>query len=61
MVGNPIILPNSPSGSIDLAEVVSNAFDEDKNARAVIIRYHGVISIGNNICQAGAVIEPLEE
>jgi L-fuculose-phosphate aldolase len=29
--------------------------------RAVIIRNHGVVSIGNNIYQARAVIESLEE
>jgi ribulose-5-phosphate 4-epimerase/fuculose-1-phosphate aldolase len=59
VVGNPVIIPNEPSGSLELAETVSNAFEEE--VRAVIIRNHGVVSIGNNIHQARAVIESLEE
>jgi ribulose-5-phosphate 4-epimerase/fuculose-1-phosphate aldolase len=42
-----------------LADTVSNAFEEE--VRAVIIRNHGVVSIGNNIHQARVVIESLEE
>jgi L-fuculose-phosphate aldolase len=61
IVGNPILLSNSPSGSIDLADAVSKAFEEQKEARAVIIRNHGVVSIGNGVYQARAVIESLEE
>jgi L-fuculose-phosphate aldolase len=61
IVGNPILLSNSPSGSIDLADAVSKAFEEHKEARAVIIRNHGVVSIGNGVYQARAVIESLEE
>lgn len=68
VVGNPVIIPNNPSGSIELANTVSNAFGEEENeekeqekVRAVIIRNHGVVSIGNNIYQARAVIESLEE
>lgn len=66
VVGNPVIIPNKPSGSIELANIVSNAFfeEEDKQkeqVRAVIIRNHGVVSVGNNIYQARAVIESLEE
>ena len=66
VVGNPVIIPNKPSGSIELANIVSNAFFEGKDkqeeqVRAVIIRNHGVVSIGNNIYQARAVIESLEE
>jgi L-fuculose-phosphate aldolase len=67
VVGNPVIIPNKPSGSIELASIVSNAFfegedkQEEEQVRAVIIRNHGVVSIGNNIYQARAVIESLEE
>jgi ribulose-5-phosphate 4-epimerase/fuculose-1-phosphate aldolase len=68
VVGNPVIIPNKPSGSIELASIVSNAFfegeegkKEEEQVRAVIIRNHGVVSIGNNIYQARAVIESLEE
>jgi L-fuculose-phosphate aldolase len=67
VVGNPVIIPNKPSGSIELASIVSNAFFEgedkleEEQVRAVIIRNHGVVSIGNNIYQARAVIESLEE
>jgi L-fuculose-phosphate aldolase len=62
VVGNPIIIPNKPSGS----NIVSNAFFEGENkqeeqVRAVIIRNHGIVSIGNNIHQARAVIESIEE
>jgi L-fuculose-phosphate aldolase len=58
VVGNPVIIANKPSGSVELANTVSDAFEE---VRAVIIRNHRVVSIGNNIHQARAVIESLEE
>ena len=45
VVGNPVIIANKPSGSLELADTVSNAFEEE--VRAVIIRNHGVVSIGN--------------
>jgi L-fuculose-phosphate aldolase len=68
VVGNPAIIPNKPSGSIELASTVSNAFfegeegeEEEEQVRAVIIRNHGVVSIGNSIYQARAIIESLEE
>jgi L-fuculose-phosphate aldolase len=64
VVGNPVIISNKPSGSLDLANTVSNAFVGEKDneqVRAVIIRNHGVVSIGNNIYEARAVIESLEE
>ena len=63
VVGNPVIISNKPSGSLDLANAVSNAFvgEKDEQVRAVIIRNHGVVSIGNNIYEARAVIESLEE
>ena len=68
VVGSPIIISNKPSGSIELANAVSNAFEgegkkekEEEQVRAVIIRNHGVVSTGNDIYQARAVIESLEE
>jgi ribulose-5-phosphate 4-epimerase/fuculose-1-phosphate aldolase len=69
VVGNTVIMPNKPSGSIELANTVLNAFEgegkkgekEEEQVRAVIIRNHGVVSIGNNIYQARAVVESLEE
>jgi L-fuculose-phosphate aldolase len=65
VVGNPIIIPNKPSGSMDLAKTVSKAFEHGGNAseetRAVIIRNHGVVTVGNSIHQARAVVEALEE
>ena len=69
IVGNPVIIPNKPSGSIELANTVLNAFEGerkkeengDEQVRALIIRNHGVVSIGNNIHQARAVIDSLEE
>jgi len=60
VVGDPVIIPNKPSGSIDLADAVSDSFIENK-VRAVIIRNHGVVAVGDNIQQARAVIESLEE
>jgi L-fuculose-phosphate aldolase len=64
VVGNPIIVINNPSGSIDLANMVSKVFEEKETGeevRAVIIRNHGVVTVGNNIHQARAVVEALEE
>ncbi|MDW0283089.1 MAG: class II aldolase/adducin family protein, partial [Nitrososphaeraceae archaeon] len=42
----------------------SKVFEERKTGeevRAVIIRNHGVVTVGNNIHQARAVVEALEE
>jgi ribulose-5-phosphate 4-epimerase/fuculose-1-phosphate aldolase len=64
VVGNPIIVINNPSGSIDLANIVSKVFEERKTGeevRAVIIRNYGVVTVGNNIHQARAVVEALEK
>jgi L-fuculose-phosphate aldolase len=65
LVGNPVVVPNKPSGSVELANNVSNAFErergEKEQVRAVVIRNHGIVSIGNNIYQARAVVESLEE
>jgi L-fuculose-phosphate aldolase len=45
-----------------LANTVSRAFGKPhEKVRAVIIRNHGVVTVGNNIHQARAVVESLEE
>lgn len=62
VVGNPVIVSNRPSGSIELANTVSRAFGmPQEEIRAVIIRNHGVVTVGNDIHKARAVIESLEE
>jgi L-fuculose-phosphate aldolase len=62
VVGNPVIVPNKPSGSAELANMVSEAFgNSGKKIRAVIVRSHGVVAVGTNIHQARAVVEALEE
>ena len=62
VVGNPVLIPNKPSGSTELANIVSEAFrNSGDKIRAVIIRNHGVVAVGTNIHQARAVVEALEE
>jgi L-fuculose-phosphate aldolase len=62
VVGQPVIISNKPSGSKDLAESVSKAFQkEGATTRAVVIKNHGVVAIGKDIHQARAVVESLEE
>lgn len=64
VVGNPIVVSNKPSGSVALANIVSNVFKDqntEKNVRAIIIKNHGVVTVGNDIHQARAVVEALEE
>jgi L-fuculose-phosphate aldolase len=62
VVGDPIIISNKPSGSKDLAESVSEAFQkEGATTRAVVIKNHGVVAVGKDIHQARAVVESLEE
>lgn len=61
VVGQPVIIPNKPSGSKDLAETVSGAFEKEGSTRAVVIKNHGVVAIGQDIHQARAVVEALEE
>lgn len=64
VVGNPIVVSNKPSGSAALANLVSNVFKDQntgKNVRAIIIKNHGVVIVGNDIHQARAVVEALEE
>ena len=60
VVGQPVIIPNKPSGSKDLAESVAAAFRRTAT-RAVIIKNHGVVAVGKDIHQARAVVESLEE
>jgi L-fuculose-phosphate aldolase len=62
VVGHPVIISNKPSGSKDLAESVSEAFQkEGATTRAVVIKNHGVVAVGKDIHQARAVVESLEE
>jgi L-fuculose-phosphate aldolase len=63
IVGNPIVVSNKPSGSAALANIVSNVFKDqnEKTVRAIIIKNHGVVAVGNDIHQARAVVEALEE
>jgi L-fuculose-phosphate aldolase len=62
VVGQPVIISNKPSGSKDLAESVSGAFQKGGGAtRAVVIKNHGVVAVGKDIHQARAVVESLEE
>jgi L-fuculose-phosphate aldolase len=62
VVGQPVIISNKPSGSKDLAESVSGAFQKGGGAtRAVAIKNHGVVAVGKDIHQARAVVESLEE
>lgn len=60
IVGDPIIIDNVPSGSVDLASNVSKCFKDNK-VRAVIIKNHGVVAIGKNLDKARSVVESLEE
>jgi L-fuculose-phosphate aldolase len=57
------MVSNKPSGSKELADIVSETFGrtDAKKSRAVIIKNHGVVAVGNNIHEARAVIEALEE
>jgi len=61
VVGQPVIISNKPSGSKDLAESVSGAFQKEGATRAVVIKNHGVVAVGKDIHQARAVVESLEE
>jgi L-fuculose-phosphate aldolase len=61
VVGDPIVIANKPSGSIELANMVSRIFESEENVRAIIIRNHGVVTVGRDIHQARAVVEALEE
>ena len=60
VVGDPVIIENVPSGSVELATNVSRCF-ENSSVRAVIIKNHGVVAVGKNLDQARSVVESLEE
>ncbi|HET6807976.1 MAG TPA: class II aldolase/adducin family protein [Nitrososphaera sp.] len=59
VVGEPAVIANKPSGSIELAEAVSVEFR--RGARAVVVKNHGVIAGGMDIHHARAIVESLEE
>jgi L-fuculose-phosphate aldolase len=59
VVGEPVIVENRPSGSAELADLVSKAFSG--NTRTVVIKNHGVVAAGKDIYQARAIVESLEE
>jgi L-fuculose-phosphate aldolase len=59
VVGEPAIIENRPSGSMELAEAVAGEFK--KGAKAVVIKNHGVVAGGRDINHARAGIESLEE
>jgi L-fuculose-phosphate aldolase len=61
VVGQPVIISNKPSGSKDLADSVSGAFQKEDATRAIVIKNHGVVAVGKDIHQARAVVESLEE
>ena len=60
VVGNPVIIKHLPSGSAKLAQEVSSIFESSKT-KAVIIRNHGVVAVGDDLDEARAVVESLEE
>lgn len=59
VVGDPAIIENRSSGSVELAEAVSAEFE--RGASAVVIKNHGVVAAGKNIHHARAIVESLEE
>jgi len=58
IVGDPIIIENVPSDTVELASSVSRCFKDDR-VRAVIIKNHGVVAIGKNLDEARSVVESL--
>jgi len=62
IVGNPVVIPNKPSGSTELANIVSETFGRGgEKIKAVISKNHGGVTVGSNIHQSRAVVEALEE
>lgn len=59
VVGEPAVVANRPSGSIELARAVSDEFR--KGTKVVIIKNHGVVAGGKDIHHARAIAESLEE
>ena len=60
IVGDPVVIENVPSGTIELASTVAGCFRNTK-VRAVIIKNHGVVAIGKDLDDARSVVESLEE
>jgi L-fuculose-phosphate aldolase len=60
VVGNPAIIKNYSSGSKELAVNVARCF-ENNNTKAVIIKNHGIVTVGKNIDEARAIVESLEK
>jgi L-fuculose-phosphate aldolase len=54
VVGNPAIIKNYSSGSKELAVNVARCF-ENKNIKAVIIKNHGIVTVGKNIDEARTI------
>jgi len=61
MVGEegPAVIENRPSGSAELADAVAAEFAKD--ARAIVIKNHGIVAAGQDIHHARAIVEALEE
>lgn len=59
MLGEPVFAPYALMGTKDLAQIVSDAFSDEKT-RVVLMENHGVITIGNSLFQAYDRIEVLE-
>ena len=60
VVGNPAIIKNYSSGSKELAVNVARCF-ENNDTKVVIIKNHGIVTVGKNIDEARAIVESLEE
>lgn len=59
VVGTPSVIPNSPSGSSELARAVAAEFA--KGVAAVVVKNHGVVAAAASLPGARAIIESLEE
>lgn len=59
IVGEPELIKHLPAGSEQLSKKVSDSFVDGK--KAVIIKNHGVVTIGKNIDDARVIVESLEE
>jgi len=57
LLGSVKVLPDYPSGSLELARAVS---EELKNSRLVVVRGHGVFSVGNDPLEGYSLISVLE-
>jgi L-fuculose-phosphate aldolase len=57
LLGSIKVLPDYPSGSLELARAVS---EELKNSKLVVVRGHGVFSVGNDPLEGYSLISVLE-